>query len=188
MKKTLLALATAATLLTACADDPISRKYPCRFLFYTQWHPTSMIVTALTGYNQFVRVSVGIQGGGGAYTVNVSDQRGNSETNKLTNELENRYYSTGIYLGAGGSSGCVILGQTNFNGRIAWDGLCPNCTNNYIARYQLRWTDDNTRVKCATCGRTYSLETGAILEGDPGESLWRYIVSYQDGVSVQVGN
>ncbi len=188
MKKTLLALVAMLTLLAGCADDPISRRYPCRFLFYTQWHPTSMVVTAMTAYNEFVRVSIGVQGGGGAYTVNVSDRQGRSETNKLTNELENRYYTTGIYLGAGGSSGAIIMGQTNFNGRVAWDALCPNCTMDYITKYQLRWTDDATRVRCASCGRTYSLETGNILDGAEGESLWRYIVSYAPGVSVQVGN
>lgn len=181
-------IAVLAVLLSGCADDPISRKYPCRFLFYTQWHPTSMIVSALSGYNEFVRISMGMQGGGGAYVVNVTNSQGKTESNRLTNELENRFFSSGVYLGAGGSMGSILLGQTNFNGYIAWDALCPNCTASYSTKYLLQWTDNATQVKCSSCNRTYSLQTGNILNGAEGESLMRYIVTYVQGVSVQVGN
>lgn len=181
-------IAVLAVLLSGCADDPISRKYPCRFLFYTQWHPTSMIVSALSGYNEFVRISMGMQGGGGAYVVNVTNSQGKTESNRLTNELENRFFTSGVYLGAGGSMGAILLGQTNFNGYIAWDALCPNCTASYSTKYLLQWTDNATQVKCSSCNRTYSLETGNILNGAEGESMMRYIVTYVQGVSVQVGN
>ncbi len=181
-------LAGAAALLGGCADDPISRKYPCRFLFYTQWHPTSMIVSALSGYNDFVRISMGLQGGGGAYVVNVANSRGQTESNRLTNELENRFFTSGIYLGAGGSTGALLLGQTNFNGYVAWDALCPNCTASYSSKYLLQWTDNAAQVKCGACSRIYSLETGNILSGAEGQSLLRYIVTYTPGVSVQIGN
>ena len=113
-------------LLAGCASDPISRRYPCRFKFYTQWHPTSMVVSALSGYNEFVRVSVGVQGGGGAYLVNVVDRQGHTESNRLTNDLENYAFASGIYMGAGGSMGAVLLGRTNFNGYVSWDAMCHN--------------------------------------------------------------
>ncbi len=183
-----IVVAVLAVLLSGCADDPISRKYPCRFLFYTQWHPTSIIVSALSGYNEFVRISMGLQGGGGAYVVNVTNSQGKTESNRLTNELENRFFTSGVYLGAGGSMGAILLGQTNFNGYIAWDALCPNCTASYSTKYLLQWTDNATQVKCSSCNRTYSLETGNILNGAEGESMMRYIVTYVQGVSVQVGN
>lgn len=188
MKKIVLLFILCIGLLAGCADDPISRKYPCRFLFYTQWHPTSMIVAAMTSYNEFVRVSMGVQGTGGAYEVYVVDRKGRKETNKLTNELENRYFLSGVYLGAGGAMGSLLVGQTNFNGRVAWDALCPNCTIDYSTKYQLQWTDNPAQVKCGTCKRVYSLETGNILSGGEGHSLLRYIVTYTPGVSVQIGN
>lgn len=188
MKKLLPLLVMLVALLVSCADDPISRKYPCRFLFYTQWHPTSMVIRALSGYNDFVRISVGLQGGGGAYVVNVVDREGHTESNRLTNDLENYVFDSGIYMGAGGSMGSVLLGRTNFNGRVAWDAMCPNCTVSYSTKYLLRWTDNATQVKCPSCQRTYSLETGNILSGAEGHSLLRYNVTYVEGVSVQVGN
>ena len=175
-------------LLAGCASDPISRRYPCRFKFYTQWHPTSMVVSALSGYNEFVRVSVGVQGGGGAYLVNVVDRQGHTESNRLTNDLENYAFASGIYMGAGGSMGAVLLGRTNFNGYVSWDAMCPNCTVSSSSKYLLRWTDNNTQVKCALCQRTYSLETGNILNGAEGHSLLRYNVTYVPGESVQIGN
>lgn len=187
MKKYLFII-LAVIMLAGCGDDPISRRYPCRFLFYTQWHPTSMIVSALSSYNEFVKVSIGVQAGGGAYTVNVSDRRGNTETNRLTNELENRFYTNGIYLGAGGAQGSLILGQTNFAGYVAWDGQCPNCVRDYMAVYPLQWTDNATQVRCRSCGRVYSLETGNILSGADGDALLKYNVNYVPGTSVQVGN
>ncbi len=188
MKRLLTIIVVLAALLAGCANDPISRKYPCRFMFYTQWHPTSMIVRALSGYNDFVRVSVGLQGGGGAYLVNVVDRQGHTESNRLTNDMENYPFRNGIYMGAGGSMGSVLLGRTNFNGWVAWDAMCPNCTVSSSSKYQLRWTDNASQVKCASCQRIYSLETGNILSGAEGHSLLLYNVTYIEGTSVQIGN
>lgn len=188
MRKLSTLLALLLALLAGCANDPVSRKYPCRFMFYTQWHPTSMVVRALSSYNDFVRLSVGLQGGGGAYVVNVTDRQGNTESNKLTNDLENYVFKSGIYMGAGGSMGAVLAGRTNFNGRVAWDAMCPNCTVSYSTKYLLAWTDNATQVKCPSCQRIYSLETGNILNGAEGHSLLRYNLTYIEGVSVQIGN
>ena len=188
MKNPLAILGLSVALLAGCAADPVSRKYPCRFMFYTQWHPTSMVVSAMSAYNDFVRISVGLQGGGGAYVVNVADRRGNTESNRLTNDLENYVFKSGIYMGAGGSVGAVLAGRTNFNGRVAWDAMCPNCTVSYSSKYGLQWTDNATQVKCASCQRTYSLETVNILSGAEGESLMPYYLTYIEGVSLQIGN
>ncbi len=187
MRKVLLWLLAAVVLAGCGADDTISRKYPCRFLFYTSWHPTSLIVTSLANYNQFVKISVVSRSG--AYVVNASDQQGNSESVNLTNEYENRFYSSGIYLGAGGASGAIIAGMTNFNGYVAWDSQCPNCATEYTTRYALSWTSVQTQVKCNNCSRTYSLETGNILSGAAGERLMQYAVTYTGtGSTLQIGN
>ena len=56
-------------------------------------------------------------------------------------------------------------------------------------RYPLRWTGNRQSVECANCGRIYALETGAVTEGDPGISLFRYRISYAGiGSVVSVGN
>lgn len=176
-------------LMAFCAcggEDSVSRRYPCHFTFHTEWHPTSMIVTALTTYNYYVRISMTPTNG--TYTVNVADSRGKEEHTRLTNDVENLAFSGGVYLGAGGSNGSIILGCTNFNGFVAWDGQCPNCATGYTTRYPLSWTSNSTTVECKNCHRTYSLETGAILSGNKGDRLMQYIVSYTPNSVLGVGN
>lgn len=175
-----------AVLLGSCGEDSVSRRYPCHFTFHTEWHPASMIVTALNTNNYFVSVSMSPYKG--AYVVNTSDRKGKTESITLTNDLENLAFSGGIYLGAGGSGGNIILGRTNFNGYVAWDGQCPNCATGYTTKYKLQWTDNDTSVRCSNCKRTYSLETGAIIEGNKGDRLMQYIVSYVNGGVLGVGN
>lgn len=179
--------ATALLLLCSCGgDDTISRRYPCRFTFHTEWHPTSMIVTALNTYNYFVRISMTTYHG--AYVINSTDNNDKSESITLTNDVENLAYSGGIYLGAGGSTGSIILGSTNFNGYVAWDGMCPNCVATSSSNSTLQWTDNDTQVECPVCHRTYSLETGAILSGSDGDRLMQYIVNYVQNGVLSVGN
>ena len=152
----------------------------------TEWHPTRMSVTALNSYNYYVNIAMTTYRG--AYVVNSSDAKGTKESITLSNELENLAYSGGIYLGAGGAYGSIIMGRTNFNGIVAWDGQCPNCATGYTSSYQLKWTDNATVVKCSNCGRTYSLETGAILSGNKGDRLMQYIVSYVPNGVLGIGN
>lgn len=183
----LLSVIIALMAFCACGgEDSVSRRYPCHFTFHTEWHPTSMIVTALNAYNYYVRISMSPNNG--AYIVNVADSKGNEEHTRLTNDLENLAFSRGIYLGAGANNGSIILGRTNFNGYVAWDGQCPNCATGYTAKYPLSWTDNTTSVVCNTCHRTYSLETGAILSGSNGSRLMQYIVSYVPNGVLGVGN
>lgn len=173
-------------LLASCSgDSPVSRRFPCHFTFHTEWHPTSMIVTAMNTNNNFVKISMSTYST--AYVINSVDRLDRRESITLTNEVENRAFSGGIYLGAGATGGTIIFGRTNFNGLVAWDGQCPNCATSYTTRYPLQWTDNATEVQCNTCHRKYSLETGAILDGPNGDRLMQYIVSY-NGAVLGIGN
>lgn len=145
-----------------------------------------MIVTALNSYNYYV--SIGMTTYRGACVVNSTDAKGKKESITLSNDLENLAYSGGIYLGAGGAYGTIIVGRTNFNGIVAWDGQCPNCATGYTSSFPLKWTDNATVVKCGNCGRTYSLETGAIISGNKGDRLMQYIVSYVPNGVLDIGN
>ena len=55
---TILLLAVVSLMLTSCkeSDDMISRRYPCRFHFYQQMHPTSMIWAAYRSPGTYVFV------------------------------------------------------------------------------------------------------------------------------------
>lgn len=55
-----------------------------------------MIVTSLGTYNYYVRISM--TPNNGAYIVNVADSKGKKEQTRLTNDLENLAFSSGIYL------------------------------------------------------------------------------------------
>lgn len=189
MKKLLFILSVLSVLCSCSGDERVSRRYPCHFTFYTGLHPASMIATAMTTYNDFVRISMTTYGS--AYVVNAVDRNGNSESTRLTNEYENRAFIGGIYLGAGGIYGSILFGQTNFNGLVAWDGMCPNCTTSSTNRHELQWTDNITTVRCDNCHRTYSLETGAILSGGDGDHMLFYQPSVNSsalGTVLGIGN
>lgn len=91
------AMVAAVTVVAGCGgESTVSRRYPCHFTFHTEWHPTSMIVTALNSYNYYVNIAMTTYRG--AYVVNSSDAKGTKESITLSNELENLAYSGGIYL------------------------------------------------------------------------------------------
>ena len=81
-----------------------------------------------------------------------------------------------------------ILGVNNESGVIvgfgllsdppvfyAYDAQCPNCyENDSRPRYLLSMTTDG-KAKCSRCGRTYDMNnSGIIIDGGPGEKLYRY--------------
>ena len=49
------------------------------------------------------------------------------------------------------------------------------------------WTGNRQQVACPKCKRTYDLETGSITNGEPGESLLRYLCAF-DGTLLRAWN
>ena len=82
------------------------------------------------------------------------------------------------------------MGLTNFNGPVAYDGMCPNCIEQYASvDFPLSWNTTVSEVKCNKCKRTYSLETGTITGGNNGKPLMRYLVNYIGPYSMlRIGN
>lgn len=89
-----------------------------------------------------------------------------------------------------GANNGIIIGLSNFQGKVAWDRQCPNCITQYGGtNYPLELNGIRQSVMCKKCKRTYSLETGAITEGAKGEALLRYGIDYKGlGTPVSVGN
>ena len=78
----------------------------------------------------------------------------------------------------------LIIGCTNFDGPRAYDGSCPNCET----PRPMSWGKKSAQqVTCGRCNRTYSLDTGNILEGEDGKTLLRYNCAY-DGMTVRAWN
>lgn len=183
-----------AWVLGACgAENSISRKYPCQFIFKTQYHTGTSIETALNNQGNYTFVSAKkVNGAWHIYSI-LNDGKNHTEDIALTLATEN--YANYSYLGAGNDTkdatkNGFILGMTNFNGPVAWDRQCPNCITQYNStNFPLEWTGNRQSVACSKCYRTYALETGAITSGDKGEALMRYNVSYAGiGSILTVGN
>lgn len=188
MRKILFSfLSVLCPLLISCdADDYISRDYPCFFIFNTQLHPTAKFTQALAEQIHFTKVNV--TSDNGIYIVHTSDNYGDSENIRQNTDKENYAYANGIALGAGGTAGKLIIGQTTFYGWQSWDAMCPNCLTTNNSLHELSWTSISTQVKCTSCGRFYSLDTGAVVSGgQKGDSgLKRYGTTYSGTGSVLI--
>ena len=167
--------ALALLLLFSChAEENISHKYLCRFAFTYGLHPTSKLVTAVKNPGYFVSVSMGRVNGLQHVYVSPADGTGDEDI-ALTTEPENSItYELGAYNG-------ILLGSTNFSGPTAFDQQCPNCLEQYgRVGFPLTWvTAKALSVECKKCGRTYSLETGALenKKNNSEQGLLRYKVS-----------
>ncbi len=168
-----------------CAQDRISRTYPCRFVLYVQYHNPCKALTAVTTLGYPVKVSV-YKNSNGSYRVAMTDQNGNTENQTITTQLETYAYSSGIYLGA--SNGIIICENSYDANPVAYDAQCPNCIDKYGSLgCPLSWSTKSMQVKCSKCNRVYDLNTGSILSGDNGDRLLEYGVTY-DGNRLYVGN
>lgn len=182
---TILLLAVVSLMLTSCkeSDDMISRRYPCRFHFYQQMHPTSIIWAAYRSPGTYVFVYTQVETSKGVSYRYVYVQSCDASTPLERNRIETQIESNVPYmLGASNEVG-LIIGCTNFNGPVAYDRCCPNCTG----IYPLAWAENKQRVTCPSCKRVYDLETGAISSGGEGDALMRYLIS-SDDVRLNVTN
>ena len=190
----LLCLSIILTLTSCGAENSISRRYYCHFVFKPQLHPGTDIETALNNQGSYTFVSA--KKVNGAWHIYTTLNDGKNTLKEITLSTKTENYADYSNLGAGNDTkdatkNGFILGMTNFNGHVAWDRQCPNCITQYSStNFPLQWTgSDRQSVKCAKCNRTYALETGAITEGNKGDALMRYNVSYSGiGSILTVGN
>ena len=181
MKNFLIAL-SVVLLFGACnAQAPISRENACWFLFDQTYHPTSFLFVAVQSPGSFAYVTTYGDGKQAARHVVVAPNNGSgTEDNIIRNAVEiNLRYDLGVSNDIG-----LIIGCTNFDGLRAYDGSCPNCET----PRPMSWGKKSAQqVTCGRCNRTYSLDTGNILEGEDGKTLLRYNCAY-DGMTVRAWN
>lgn len=164
-------------LLSSCgAENTISRKFACQFTFQTQNHAGNTLEIALNGYGTYTFVSASYKNGVWHILSTPNDGSGKTEDIAITAANE-KQYTNPTNLGANNG---IIIGQTNFNGIVAYDRQCPNCINQYGGtNYPLAWNPTNRQlVTCAKCHRTYDLEYGNIKDGASGDRLMQYLISY----------
>lgn len=192
-----ICLILSSSLLASCdADNSISTRYPCQFIFRTIYHPGSSIETALKGAGTYTMISAKKVNGAWNIYSTINDGKNHTETIVLSTAKEN--YANYSHLGAGNdlkdaTKNGFILGTTNFNGHVAWDRQCLNCILQYGGtNYPLEWTGNRQSVICNKCKRVYSLENGTITSGGQGKEdkmLMQYRVTYTGiGSVLTVGN
>ena len=175
-------LLSLLVLLSCCQGDAsISREDRCSFTFSYQDHPMSQLFVAVQNPGHYVFVSTKGDGKTAVRHVYVqSNEEGATvEDNLITTAPEN---SLEYLLGANNEIG-LIVGCTNFNGRVAYDRTCPNCQ---VLR-AMQWTGNRQQVVCTYCNRSYELETGIIFQGSEGAHLKRYYCDF-NGVAVRAWN
>ena len=191
------AILLGGSILSSCdADNSISTRYFCQFIFRTIYHPGSTIETALNGPGSYTMVSAKKVNGAWNIYSTLNDGKNKTETIVLSTAKEN--YANYSNLGAGNdlkdaTKNGFILGLSNFNGCVAWDRQCLNCILQYGGtNYPLEWTGNRQSVICRKCKRVYSLENGTITSGGQSKEdkpLMRYQVAYTGiGSVLKVGN
>lgn len=181
MTRRLLALCLLAMLMACEADDIVSRRYMCHFVFSYEQHSTSLLFAAARSAGTYVYVTTSGDGRTATRHIYVTSNDGKTprEDNIISTDKEN--YTT-FQLGASNDIG-LIIGLTNFNGLWAYDRCCPNCES----LQPLNFTGNRQQVMCSRCQRTYDLETGGIVDGDNGNALFRYFCSF-DGSLLRAWN
>ncbi len=189
--KGMVALLVLVALCSCGAEDTISHRFVCQFVFLTQNHPGNSLEVALTGYGTYTYVTASYEKGIWHILSTPNDGRGNIEDIAITSSLEKQYAS---YANLGANNG-IFIGRTNFNGLVAYDRQCPNCISQYGGTYYpLYWDDTNRQqVVCSKCNRTYALETGGVVNGPSGERLMQYPITYTayaqgSGMMIRVQN
>ena len=180
LKRALCSLLLVLGFVACAEDDPISHRYPCRFFFYFEPHPTSLIFAAYRSAGMYVSVRTAVENNGKRHVYVQSNDGRTEEDNLITTDIE---MQAPYMLGASNTVG-LIVGSTNFSGPVAYDRTCPNCATHQ----PLYWNEANRQqVECTKCKRTYELETGGIVGGSHGDVLLRYNISF-DGNRLAVGN
>ncbi len=180
----IISLVTIA--LSSCnADNEYCTKYSCYFLFYTQYHTTSNIISAINPLAPGTFVKISLKRISNITHVYVYGYGVSNEDTQLTTDKENYPYTSGLYLGANNS---IIVGYSMYGGLCAYDGQCPNCLESSSStNFPLTWDNSGQSVKCSKCGRCYNLSTGTVSSGNAGIQLLKYRATY-DGTALIVHN
>ena len=144
-------------------------------------HSTCLAFAAVQSPGMYVSITTKGDGRTTVRHVYVTSNEKGAKTEDVIIRNDDENYRT-FALGRSNDVG-LIVGCTNFSGPTAYDRSCPNCET----LETLDFTGNRQHVGCDKCGRTYMLETGAIVTGTKGDPLLRYGVVF-DGNRLSVGN
>ena len=166
-------------LFCACNDDLVSNKYcslPARFVF-TPVNSISQLYTSCESPGEWCTITIKDDK---FYFTKTKGKPGEWPQVKLDGY-------TGFYMGISG----FVVGLPNIPelGEMmpvvtCYDLACRNCYDEaYVAR-SLK-LQEGGKAYCERCKRTYDLNnTGQVSQGEPGNPLYRYRVSYGNNTLV----
>jgi hypothetical protein len=182
MKKIISIIAVCVatlTLLTSCGAEAMYSNHQCYFIFNTQLHNTSLLLSAVTGDNGFCLVYKGIDQGVNKVYVEKYDEKDPASPYAYTTSIEPVVkdlvigWDNGLLIGYSFSAR-----ERGENPIFAFDRHCPRCENK--AKAKLQWNGSTKSVKCPECGTPYDLTVS-------NNGLDRYYAAY-DGTILRVVN
>ena len=171
MKKFLLLITSYLLLsvgVSSCGVDDMYSGHQCYFIFNTEFHPSEVLKSSITGDNGFCLVYKGTVSGVDKVYI---EKFGTTDPNSPY------AYTTGLEplvkdLVIGYDNGLLIGYSAIEQKLLAFDRHCPKCENN--AKAKLQWNGSNSIVICPVCNSVYNLT----LSGN-GLDLYRN-ASYND--------
>lgn len=165
-------------------DGDIQREfnstYRCRFTFNTTYHPACDLIACVNpqsmGTYCIVRKTAD---NGQTYNLSMTLYRKSPTTEAIRTAEETRQQCV---LGANNG---LIIGRSAFNnGELyAYDLSCPSCLASN--RYNPLAFETGTKVKCATCECSFSLDNnGFAVSGETKERLQRYHATFNGTILV----
>ena len=159
--------------LSSCSQaERLYDNYPVRFVVQNT-NTNEVLNAALNGMGEFCTMVVSNNGSSMEYT--------NLKTTRSVS-LTAREVSYG-HFNFGRSNGFVVGHTSMISSRfpdqvICYDIVCPNCYDNLSITRNIRLLA-GARAECSNCMRIYDLnELGTVSQGEPGSSLYRYLVRY----------
>jgi hypothetical protein len=168
LKRKLLGLLLALVCCACDGDFPYSRRYACHLMLNYELHSTSLVFAAVKSPGMYVSITTKGDGHTSVRHVYVTGNEKGATTEDIIIRNDDENYRT-FQLGRSNETG-LIVGCTNFAGPVAYDRSCPNCDS----LEPLDFTGNRQQVSCGHCSRTYLLDTGGIVSGNPGEALLLY--------------
>lgn len=173
LRRAAISLLLLSTLLlpTSCADDTDDLYANERaFLRFTPVTAVPVLYAALGSYGQWCTMT---------YTASLftfTSAEGTTSTYPMTAVIKN--YGQ-IQCVNGFIIGTPSVPDMNLNyAPVCYELACPNCYRNDLIQKSLTLTTGE-HAHCPRCGRTYDLaNSGAIIEGDNGQRLMRYRMTY----------
>lgn len=149
-------LLVVVMLLSACsAEQRFSTQYPCSFVYYANYHPTSALSLCLGNPGHFTIVEPKMVSGL-THLMMTPNQGNNWTSDQVDVPMRSAIENDRLSYDRMGANKRLVIGLS-FTGLKAFDGQCPNCLQNGTSPNRpLSWADNGQMLMCAHCKTKYN--------------------------------